>query len=228
MQLQQDILDEIATRFVDAGVTDRHVNQEYSLYTNIYGVDEENPEKDLQLLFDIAIQNRARSLSPADYRTLSNRFDPDEFLKCNSRSEAFDELLQIDDIGPKIVNEFLRKAVHVFEVKGEWESDLHIPLDTHVVKALIKTGAINLQGEDWETDLNKNYQRVVNMTPNANPTKKIAHTELQDGFAKAASQHNRSRIVFDELWVEHSRFISNPLLQSESILSDLVLPEFRY
>jgi hypothetical protein len=226
MRLKQDILNEIVSQFVDAEVTERHVNQEYSLYTNVYRIDEENPE--LQTLFDLAIQNRARSLAPADYRSLSGSFDVEAFLSSETRSEAFEKLLRLDDIGPKIVDEFLRKVVHVFGVKSEWEPDLHVPLDTHVVKALVKTGAIELDEEDWETDLNRNYQRVVNMNPDSNPRKKVGYSDLQDGFEEAASQHNLPRIVFDELWVEHSRFISSPLLQSESLLSDLLLPEFRY
>ncbi|WP_418284884.1 hypothetical protein [Halorubrum sp. DTA46] len=226
MQLQQDILDEIASRFVDAEVTNRHVQHEYALYTNVYGINEVDPE--LQTLFDLAIQNRARSLSPADYRVLSDRFNAEAFLNYDTRSEAFQELIQIDDVGPKIVDEFLRKAVHVFGINSEWEYDLHVPLDTHVVKALVKTGAIDREGEDWEADLNKNYQRVVNVNPNTNPRKKVGYSDLQEGFEEAASQHDLPRIVFDELWVEHSRFISNPLLQSQSTLSELLLPEFRY
>ncbi|SDZ82217.1 hypothetical protein SAMN04488065_0575 [Haloplanus vescus] len=225
MRLKQQILEDIVSRFVEAGVTDRHVNQEYSLYTNVYRIDDEDPN--LQTLFDLAIQNRAQPLSTEDYRTLSSQFELDEFLDYDTRSEAFDDLIEIENIGPKIVDEFLRKTVHVFGVKSEWESDLCVPLDTNVVQGLVKTGAIDLEDEDWETDLSSNYQNVVNTDPTANPRKKIGYSELQDGFEKAASEYDLPRIVFDELWLEHSRFISNPLLQSESTLSDMILSKFQ-
>lgn len=103
------------------------------------------------------------------------------------------------------------------------------PLDTHVIKALIKTGAIDLEEDDWDEDLGRDYQRVVNMRPSrdVSPTKRIGYFELQDGFAEATEPHGFPRIVFDELWIEHSRFISNPLLQSLSPLSSLILPAFR-
>ncbi len=228
MKLDQDTLNEIAGKFVEAGVTERHVERERSLYTEVYGIDPDNPEDHIQTLFDISIQNRAWSLSPEEYRALSDDFEPEEFLSCDSREEAFDTIREIDDLGPKIANELLRKAVHVLRINESWEDNLHVPLDTHVVKALVKTEAIDLEGEDWEEDRNKNPQRVVNMNPDANPTKRIGYAELQDGFAEAASQYDLPRITFDELWLEHSRFISNPLLQSESTLWGLVAQEFRY
>jgi len=228
MKLKQDTLNEIAGKFVDAGVTERHVERERSLYTDVYGIDPESPEEDVQMLFDIAIQNRAWSLSPSEYRALSEDFDPGEFLSCNSRKEAFNNIREIDDLGPKIANELLRKAVHVLQINEGWEKDLHVPLDTHVIKALVKTKAIDLEGEGWEDDLNKNPQRVVNMDPDANPRKLVGYTELQDGFAEAASQYDLPRITFDELWVEHSRLISNPLQQSESTLSELIRPRFEF
>jgi len=59
MKPEKDILDEIAGKFVDAGVTERHVERERSLYTDVYGIDPESPEEDVQMLFDITIQNRA-------------------------------------------------------------------------------------------------------------------------------------------------------------------------
>lgn len=77
---------------MDAGVTERHVERERSLYTDVYGIDPESPEEDVQMLFDIAIQNRAWSLSPSEYRALSEDFDPGEFLSCNSRKEAFNNI----------------------------------------------------------------------------------------------------------------------------------------
>lgn len=227
-EVKQDTLNEIAGKFVDAGVTERHVERERSLYTDVYGIDPDNPEDDIQTLFDISIQNRAWSLSPSEYHALSDDFDPGKFLNYNSRTEVFNNIRAIDDLGPKVANELLRKAVHVLRINENWENDLHVPLDTHVVKALVKTEAIDLGGEDWEEDCNKNPQRVVNMDPDADPSKRVGYTELQDGFDKAASQLDLPRITFDELWVEHSRFIANPLLQSESTLWELVAQEFRY
>lgn len=227
MNLRQDVLDEIATRFVDADVTQRHRNHTLALYTDVYGVNEDNPRAHLQTLFDLAIQNRARTLRPSEYRGLSYRFDPEIFERQSSRSGVFSHLLEYDDIGPKIADEFLRKVVHVFGVKSEWEADLCVPMDTHVVKALVKTGAIDLEGKRWEADLNKNYQRVVNVSPDASPRTRIGYSEVQKGFERAAAQYDLPKIVFDELWLEHSRFISNPLFQSKSVLANLVQPEFQ-
>jgi len=101
MKLKQDTLNEIAGKFVDAGVTERHVERERSLYTDVYGIDPERPEEDVQMLFDIAIQNRAWSLSPSEYRALSEDFDPGEFLSCNSREDAFNNIREIDDLARK-------------------------------------------------------------------------------------------------------------------------------
>lgn len=227
MELDQTRLNSIMTRFIEADVTGRHQQHNRILYTTIYGIDGDDP--DLQTLFDIAIQNRARALGPSEYRALSTDFDPAHVIDADSRAEAFASLIDYQGLGPKIVDEFLRKVVHVFGVNEHWIPDLHVPLDTHVIKALIKTGAIDLEGEDWDEDLGRDYQRVVNMRPSreVSPTKRIGYFELQDGFAEAAEPHGLPRIVFDELWVEHSRFISNPLLQSLSPLSSLILPAFR-
>lgn len=228
MHLRQEILENILSRFVDAGVTERHRRQSNHLYTSVYGIDEDDP--DIQLLFDIAIQNRARSLSPEEYRRVSSRFDPNELLNCTAHEDAVQYLLEIDDVGPKIVDEFLRKAVHVMGVKPEWESELRVPLDTHVIKALVKTGAIDLDDRDWDDDLNRSYQRVVNSTSSreVSPRTRIGYFEFQDSFAEVSERYNLPRIVFDELWIEHSRFISNPLLQSKSVLFDLILGKFRF
>lgn len=228
MELCPDRFETILDRLVESGVTDRHRRQEHRLYTDVYGIDGDNP--DLKTLFDIAIQNRARGMTPSDYAALSKEFEDVEFHEYDSRDEAFADLNGIENLGPKIVDEFLRKVVNVFGVNPQWEDDLHVPLDTHVVKALVKTGAIDLEGEDWDSDLNRNYQRVVNMNPSpeCSPTKKVAYHDLQEQFRKAAKQHELPRIVFDELWIEHSHFISNPLLQPNSSVSDLILKEFRY
>lgn len=115
--------------------------------------------------------------------------------------------------------------VDVFGIhRSEWGDQLDVALDTNVVQALVKTGAILLEESERERDPNQ----IINTSPDSDPTKLIAYQEVQDEFQTAADDVGFPRIVFDELWLEHREFISNPLIQPESIFADLIRDRYRY
>jgi hypothetical protein len=97
-------------------------------------------------------------------------------------------------------------------------------LDTNVVQALVKTNAIVLE----ESERKRDPTQIINTNPDSDPTKLIAYQEVQDIFQTAADDIGFPRIVFDELWLEHREFISDPLFQSESIFADLIRGHHRY
>jgi hypothetical protein len=150
--------------------------------------------------------------------------DPEAILNEDSHRAAFDTLCSEPHIGQKITNEFLRHSVDIFGQRPEWREQLHVALDTNVVQTLVKTGAIVLEKEDRD----RNPNQIINMNPSSDPSKLISYQDTQDMLKWAANDAGFSRIVFDELWLEHREFISNPLLQSESIFFDLVLEEYQY
>lgn len=141
-----------------------------------------------------------------------------------SHQAGFEALYGTEHVGQKIANEFLRHAVDIFGIRrAEWLDQLDVALDTHVVQALVKTGAIVLEDDEQGRGPN----RIINMNPGSDPRKLIAYQDEQDTLQKAAEAAGFPRIVFDELWLEHRAFISDPLLQSESVFEDLVLDQYQ-
>lgn len=127
-------------------------------------------------------------------------------------------------IGQKVANEFLRQVADVLELRPEWVPELDVALDTHVVKTLVKTGAIELDASERD----RSPGQIINMNPQSDPRKRIAYHDVQDAFRKASENAGFDPIVFDELWLEHREFISNPLLQEESAFYDLLEETYRY
>lgn len=226
---RQPRFNEIAGRFEDDGIVNRHPKRTLANFKHTFGITEENAEEHVDTLFHHTIQNRSGNLATERFRQTAEKFDVDHFLGLDAWEDGFHYLLDIENVGPKIANEFLRKIVHVYGIHEEWRDDLHVPLDTHVVQALVKTDALDLGGRDWEEDFNGSYQRLVNTTPSreVSPRKRVSYYELQDAFEEAANQHGFERIVFDELWIEHKHYLNDPFMQQESCLFDLLRPEFR-
>jgi hypothetical protein len=133
-------------------------------------------------------------------------------------------LYETEDIGQKIANELLRHAVDLFGINEEWRPELDVALDTNVVQGLVKTGGIELP----EAEKGRDAGEIVNMDPNADPTKKISYQAVQEAFEEAARQagdgpdRGFAPIVFDELWLEHRAFISDPLLTDRSSFHDFL------
>lgn len=174
-------------------------------------------------MFKRSIQARANPLTEDEYYAVLETVQPREVLSTDSRQEAFERLCDADHIGQKIANEFLRQTVHALGVNEEWINDLAVPLDTHVVQALVKTGAIRLD----ESERDRRPGEIINMTPGSNPYKRVGYQDVQDAFRTAADDAGSPRIIFDELWLEHRHFIADPLLQSESEFYDLLQDPYR-
>lgn len=221
MRLKKDRIEKILEKFVEKDIIerDRHKRQTRKRYEIIYNITSKNIEDNLQKLFNIVVQSRRRGLNNnITYEELATSFNPDKFSNLTSWKDAFIYLKDIDQIGQKIANEFLRCTVDVFEVKGEWLKDLHVPLDIHVKKALIKTESIDLEGGKWDGEVTS----VINDKPDSNPYKKIGYDDIQSQFKEVAGKYDLPRITFDELWLEHKFFLSDPLLYKESCLSNLI------
>ena len=152
MELNPSRVEDLGQCLVEEDLLNRHRAQTRQLYETIYGVTPENAEENIDLVFRRVIQERANPLSQESYHGILDAIDLEEIIHKESRDEAFNALINSDQIAQKIANEFLRQAVDVFEIRPEWQSDLEVALDTHVVQALVKTGAIQLDGSDRERD----------------------------------------------------------------------------
>ncbi len=218
MRLQESVLDDVMRRLVQNEITERHRREERKRFEMIYGITSDNVEDNLQKLFDISIQNRSGEPKGESYEEISDRFSPGKFLEFNSWRKAFEYLIGMKNIKQKIVNDYLRKVVYVLLLRDGWIDELDVPLDTHVIKSLIKTGAIELEGKKYNGKTN----RVVNTKPGSNPRKRIGYDKIQRSFKESAEKFDQPRIVFDELWLEHKFYISDPLLREKSCLFDLL------
>lgn len=228
MQLNEERVMKLAHRIADTGVTDRHRRRTQQTYRTVFRVEtnEKSGRKHLDLIFKRIIKARSTQLSTDRYYDLIERVSPEAVITAESRKEAFDRLRSHPQIGQKIANEFLRHVVDVFGIRrDEWRDELHVALDVNVVQALIKTGAIEFDEDEQHraTSLNK----ILNDNPESDPHIRIGYQDIQDVFQSAANRAGFSRIVFDELWLEHREFISDPLLQEKSIFhDDLILDEY--
>jgi len=221
MHLNEDRVKKLGQRIAAEGLIERHRKRTRDEYRTIFGV-ETTPEtvrENLDLIFERVIQARATPLPADRYRELAEQDVLKEALSQPSHDAAFQLLYGTDDIGQKIANEMLRHVVDLFGINSEWRDDLDVALDTNVVQALVKTGAIELD----ETENNREAGDIVNMRPDANPTTKISYSSVQEAFADAAEEHDFAPIVFDELWLEHREFISDPLLRERSKFGDLIV-----
>lgn len=207
---------ELARLLNDSDVTTRHRTQTRQEFDIVYGIQPVPDHEEIETVFRIAIQARAQPLNRSEYQTLLEDLDPVGILEKQSRQEAFKTMLKQKHIGQKVANEFLRIAVDVLTLNPDWRDDLHVALDTNVVQALVKTGAITLP----ETERDRGASEIVNMNPESTPTKLVGYSEVQEAFAKGAATIDEPRIVFDELWTEHRSFISDPLLRDQSVFSE--------
>lgn len=220
IRLNEGRVDRILQR-LEAGTEGltRHRQYTWHKYNSIYGISDKKIDEQLELLFKITIRQHG---GPPDYDRYTAGvadFQKSGFETVSSHADAFQVLLEVNGVGPKIANEFLRKAVHVFEYNPEWIPELDVPLDTHVVNALIKTGGIELTGED---ESRESQSEIVNFTPNSQPDTKIGYDEIQDTFKQVATDHDYPKIVFDELWLEDKYYISDGDFRTESCLQPLI------
>lgn len=237
-KLNEDVLRKILKKFEEEGVvrenSSRHKEQAYHHHKTVFNLNKENiKEKDnIQLLFDIVITRRARALrsnnedqreddSRPTYKDLSDAFDYKKIIEASGRNEAFDYLVKRllnvpNQINQKIANEFLRVYIHVFEAE-DWVDELDVPLDTHVLQALVRTGALERSGYDYQ-----DTGRMVNTNTDSGTRTRISYSDLQEAFKNA--DPNYPGIVFDELWLENSIFLSsqNKALQRKSSLYDII------
>jgi hypothetical protein len=214
MQLNEGRVKTLGQRIKEEGLTDRHRERTRAEYRTVFGVETtpESGKENLDLIFSRVIQARANPLSSERYQELANQELLQNVIEQDTHEEAFEVLYNTRDIGQKIANELLRHVVDLFGIREEWRSDLDIALDTHVVQALIKTGAIDLEGRERD--------RVI-ADPDTDPRVLIPYQDVQNAFNKAAMENEFDPIVFDELWLEHREFMSDPLLHDRSIFSDL-------
>lgn len=227
MRIDESRVYELADCIVDAGIENRQRRRTRQEYETIFGITPtvESGWENLELIFKRVIQARANPLNREQYLNLLERVSPPDIINADTHQAAFDALYTERQIGQKITNEFLRHVVDIFGIhRSEWGPQLDVALDTHIVQALVKTGAIVL--DDSERDRGPN--QIINMNPDSNPRKLIAYQELQDVLQKAAADVGVPRIVFDELWIEHREFINDPLLQPKSQFSDLILDNYQH
>jgi hypothetical protein len=221
MELKSNQVKRLGKRLDDESVLNRQRVRTQQEYETIYGITPENAGDNIDLIFKRVIQARANPLSKKEYDAIIDTVNPESIIKMDSREEALNELIGTDQIAQKIANEFLRQVVDVFEIRPEWRPDLEVALDTHVIQALVKTGAIQLDDPD------RSANDIVNMNPKSNPYKRISYTAIQDSFRDTAAEFDFNPIVFDELWVEHRHFISDDFLQEESVFYDLLENRYR-
>jgi len=207
-------------------VTGRHRRRTRCEYETIFGIEVPGDGREhLDLIFRRVVQARSRPLTDERYRELADQELLQEAVDRDSHSDAFRLLYETDDIGQKVANELLRHAVDLFEINAEWQPHLDVALDTNVVKTLVETGGIELADEERD----RSAGGIVNMNPDADPGKLVAYQAVQDGFETAVGECESEcelelhPIVFDELWLEHREFISDPLLQGRSILSEFLV-----
>lgn len=223
MRLVQHRIDVLADRLVERGLTDRRRRHSREVFETVYDITRDNAIDRLEILFRMIIQARSSPLTDEEYDTIIDEISPQDVMEMGSHHEAFDSLRSQKHIGQKIANEFLRHTVDVFGIKPEWRDNLEVALDTHVVQALVKTGGIDMEGSEKKRPANG----IINMNPDSTPRKLIGYQDAQDGLMTASEEAGMHRIDFDELWIEHRYFMSDPLLQSESAFyDDLILEEY--
>ncbi|WP_136689165.1 hypothetical protein [Halorhabdus amylolytica] len=226
MYLNEDRVQTLADRIAEHDLTKRHRQSTQNTYETVFGI-ETTPEagrEHLDLIFKRVIQARATPLSRDQYRDVVDSVSPENIIEQDTHQEAYDTLRSHQHIAQKIANEFLRQVVDVFGIRRtEWHDQLDVALDTNVVQALVKMGAIVLD----DTERERGPAQIVNMHPESEPYKRIGYQEVQLAMGEAAEQAGFPRIVFDELWLEHREFIADPLLQSESKFDDLILSRFQ-
>lgn len=230
--LDKDVLKSIIRKFEEEDIvtenSSRHKEQAYHHHNTVFKLNKNNikQEENIQLLFDAVITRRAQSLRTNDedkrdddsrptYKDLSENFEPEEIKNASEAQEVINYLEEdLDQIGQKIANEFLRVYIHVFEAE-DWIEDLDVPLDTHVLQALARTGALEREGYSY-----KDTERMANTNRRSGAKTRISYSDLQEAF-KDASKH--PGIIFDELWLENKEFLSsnNEALQRESCLYEL-------
>lgn len=220
-RLNDDILSEILEEFEEKKIIreegSRHKEQAYYRHNTVFSLNRENikQKKNIQLLFDLVITRRARSIGEEGYENLTNEFTPKRIKESSELNDAIEYLEGLDDIGQKITNEFLRVYVHVFEAK-DWVEELDVPLDTHVLQALVKTGVLEREGYNYQ-----DTARMVNKDRHSGAYSRISYSQLQDAFKNA--DPNYPGIIFDELWLENSVFLSsqNKALKERSCLFNM-------
>ncbi|MBV0903496.1 hypothetical protein [Haloarcula salina] len=227
MHLDEQRINDLAHRIADEKIGDRHRKRTQQEYETIFRIKttRDSGHENLDLIFKRIIQARATPLNRDQYQEILEQTSPGEIIDKGTHQAAFDTLYTERHIGQKIANEFLRHVVDVFGIRrSDWGGQLDVALDTNVIQALVKTGAIVLE----ESERNRGTGQIINTNPNSDPTKLIPYKKVQDEFQQAANDAGFHRIVFDELWLEHREFISDPLLQSESVFFDFILDRYRY
>ena len=218
MQIEQERVNQLASLIADNDITGRHPERSRAQFRIVYGITPENVQDNLQKLFNIVIQARPSTIGEDRYRRLANRFEPQTVLDHNTHSQAFEYLLNLDDVAQKIANEFLRQVVDVMQLREDWLEELHVPLDIHVVSALVKSGCISgVDPQDIEVN------KILNANVSARTRTRISYQELQTAMKQAAEKQNLPRIVFDELWLEHRHIVTNLFLREESFLADMLV-----
>ncbi|WP_058828446.1 hypothetical protein [Haloferax sp. Q22] len=200
----------------DNGGVGRHTHYTRQKYETIYGISLDTIEDHLETVFSITIRQRAGPQSIEQVETAREAFDAETFQSLDTHADAYDYLTDIEGVGPKIANEYLRKVVHAFGFKKAWRGDLYVPLDQHVVAALVETGCIHDDGARPEKT---KPSALLNLSPESAPRTRLSASALQAAFKRVAETQGTDRIVFDELWSEHKFFLSIPEFRDESYLS---------
>ncbi|WP_241432048.1 hypothetical protein [Haloferax mucosum] len=153
-------------------------------------------------------------------RAAQEAFDAEALRAAERHRDAYELLVEIDDVGPKIANEYLRKVVHAFKFRPSWVPDLCVPLDIHVTKALVDTKCIHENGGSRTGRMTAG--KVFNRNHGSTPRERIAADDMQVAFERAAKKQNANRIAFDELWSENKFYLSIPAFRDESCLSSFL------
>lgn len=148
MELVQSRIDELAERIAEAGFTDRHRTETRQQFETVYRITPKNARENIETVFKLAIQTRSQPLAVEAYQTILNGVSPEDVLAATSRDAAFELLVDQKHIGQKVANEFLRMVVDVLTLNPEWREELHVALNTNVVQALVKTGAIEISNSE--------------------------------------------------------------------------------
>ncbi|ELZ83574.1 hypothetical protein C454_04652 [Haloferax gibbonsii ATCC 33959] len=200
----------------DNGGVGRHVHYTRQKYETIYGITPETIANHLGTIFSITIRQRAGPQSIEQVETSRSAFDAETFQSLDSHADAYEYLTDIEGVGPKIANEYLRKVVHAFGFKQAWCGDLYVPLDQHVVAALVETGCIHDDGVRPEKT---KPSALLNLNPESTPRTRLSASSLQAAFKRVAETQGTDRIAFDELWSENKFFLSIPEFREESCVS---------
>ncbi|RDZ43736.1 hypothetical protein C5B86_11935 [Haloferax sp. Atlit-19N] len=197
----------------------RHAHFTRQKYETIYGITPKTIDDKLETVFSITIRQRAGPQSIEQVETSRSAFDAETFQSLESHADAYDYLTDIEGVGPKIANEYLRKVVHAFGFKQAWCVDLYVPLDQHVVAALVETGCIHDDGARPEKTT---PGALLNLNPESTPRTRLSASALQAAFRRVAETQGTDRIAFDELWSENKFFLSIPEFRKKSCVKGLL------